>query len=130
SVFNFYRPDYTAPGTESADANLLTPEFQIATTPALIGYINTMESIIDGFVLDDGSEYINQDAYVDLADNATTLVTALDLLLTGGTLGEANRQRIIAAVDLYDETNPGEYAFRLEMALVLIVISPEYMVQR
>ncbi|MEO1041134.1 MAG: DUF1800 domain-containing protein [Pseudomonadota bacterium] len=130
SVFNFFRPDYVAPGTESSDADLLTPEFQIATTPGLIGYINTMETIINGFILDDGSEYIDQDFYIDLAEDATELVDALDLLLTGGTLSDANKQRIIAAVDLYDQTDLGVYPYRLEMALMLIVVSPEYMVQR
>jgi uncharacterized protein (DUF1800 family) len=43
SVFNFYRPGYVAPGTDSAAAGLVTPEFQAAITPTLVGYINTME---------------------------------------------------------------------------------------
>ncbi|MEO1656590.1 MAG: DUF1800 domain-containing protein [Pseudomonadota bacterium] len=130
SVFNFFRPGYVAPGTESADLGLKTPEFQLATTPSLIGYINTMESFIDGFTLDDGTEYVDRSKYLELAGNAAELVDALDVLLTGGTLSAVNRDRIVSAVELYDMSRDSDALNRLEMALMLMITSPEYLVQR
>ena len=40
SVFNFYRPGYIAPGTESGAAGLTTPELQIVNEASAIGWLN------------------------------------------------------------------------------------------
>jgi len=136
SVFNFYRPGFVAAGTESAVAGLVTPEFQIATAPSLVGYINTMEDFIDGPLLDSSRPNVAEISYGDLASLAsdpTLLVSTLADLLTGGTLSGANQQAIIdavSAVNISTNNQERDQRRRLELALVMIIASPEYVVQR
>lgn len=42
SVFNFYRPGYVAPGTQSAAAGLVAPELQLANETSAAGFVNYM----------------------------------------------------------------------------------------
>ncbi|MEM6499764.1 MAG: DUF1800 family protein, partial [Pseudomonadota bacterium] len=136
SVFNFFRPGYVGPGTESAELGLVTPEYQIATTPAMVGYINTMEDFIDGPSLSDNGDNIavmNLNNLIALADDPQALVAKLDQLLTGGTLSERNRQEIeraVMSVVVAGGDIDNDRRRRTELALLMTVISPEYMVQR
>ena len=89
SVFNFYRPQYVAPGGATGDAGLTAPEMQLVNESTAIGYVNTMSRFVrdqtpnrngasgDAFK----SLYLAETA---LADDPTRLVDRLDLLLTGG----------------------------------------------
>ena len=77
--------------------------------------------------------YITRTLFLPDADDPTALVDRLNLLFTGGTLSAANRQRIIDAVSLIDvraNTEEADRLHRIEMALLLTIVSPEYMVQR
>jgi uncharacterized protein (DUF1800 family) len=42
SVFNFYRPGYVAPGTQSAAAGLVAPELQLMNETSVSGWVNYM----------------------------------------------------------------------------------------
>ena len=42
SVFNFYRPGYVAPGTQTAAAGLVAPEMQLLNESSAAGWINFM----------------------------------------------------------------------------------------
>ncbi len=42
SVFNFYRPGYIAPGTQSAAAGLVAPEMQLLNESSVSGWVNYM----------------------------------------------------------------------------------------
>lgn len=136
SVFNFYRPGYVGPGTESADAGLLTPEYQLATTPSLVGYINTMEDVIDGvWIRDDRPNLglIDLSGLDAIADDTALLVNEIDRTLTGGTLSDANKTAIIEALELItfrDSTALTERRRRSELALLMVSTSPEFIVQR
>jgi len=46
SVFNFYRPGFIAPGTETGEAGLSAPELQIVNEGASLGYINFISHFI------------------------------------------------------------------------------------
>ena len=46
SVFNFWRPGYVAPGTQSAARSLQVPEMQIAHETSAAGYVNFMRDNI------------------------------------------------------------------------------------
>ena len=136
SVFNFFRPGYVGPGTESAAAGLLTPEYQIATTPSLVGYINTIEDFIDGPPLSESEANValmNISELLVLADEPTSLVQEVDRLLTGGLMSAQNRAAIEEAVALIDVQGgdiDSDRRRRVEMALLMAVTSPEFMVQR
>ena len=136
SVFNFFRPGYVGPGTESAAAGLLTPEYQIATTPSLVGYINTIEDFIDGPPLSESEANValmNISELLVIADEPATLVQEIDRLLTGGLMSPQNRSAIqdaVALVEVQGGDIDNDRRRRVEMALLMTVTSPEFMVQR
>jgi len=81
SVFNFYRPGYVAPGTQSGAAGLTAPELQIVNEGSVIGYANFMlqfvynntsqrDDIIDGFVPDYSNEVALAETPEALAEHA------------------------------------------------------------
>jgi len=50
SVFNFYRPGYVAPGSQSAAAGLVAPEMQLLNESSVSGWVNTMRDNLNSGV--------------------------------------------------------------------------------
>ena len=143
SVFNFFRPGYTPPLTEIADAGQVAPEFQIATEVSIAGYANLMRTVLtrgvptrktvfpDG---DAGTFYVQGD-FTDeaaLAHDPDALVSRVKLLLTGPRMRQATFDAIKNAVlavpirpgrELEDRTN------RARLAAYLTLISPDFLIQ-
>ncbi len=96
TVFNFYRPGYVPSSKPIADAGLVAPEFQIVHDVSVAGYMNYMRSIVQV----DTSRDIQQDytAELALADKPADLVDRMNLLLFAGTMPDALRTQLIAAV--------------------------------
>jgi len=103
SVFNFYRPGYVAPGTQSGAAGLTAPELQIVNEGAVIGYANFMlqfvynntsqrDDRIDGFVPDYTDE-------VALAETPEALAEHLNTLLLGGRMNPQTKTRIVSVLN-------------------------------
>jgi len=103
SVFNFYRPGYVAPGTQSGAAGLTAPELPIVNEGSVIGYANFMlqfvynntsqrDDIIDGFVPD----YSNE---VALAETPEALAEHLNTLLLGGRMNPQTKTRIVTVLN-------------------------------
>ncbi|WP_207764804.1 DUF1800 domain-containing protein [Hyphococcus luteus] len=125
SVFNFYRPGFVLPGSETAAAGLVAPELQITTGSSITGYANFME----GFILQNVSDetYVpDYSAEIALADDAAALVDHLDRILTYGTLRDESRSRIIQAVNSIQ----GDQENRVEAAILMMMTSADYIVQR
>ena len=53
SVFNFYRPGYVAPGSQSAAAGMVAPELQLLNESTVAGFANFM---VDGLIRGFGTE--------------------------------------------------------------------------
>lgn len=136
SVFNFFRPGYVGPGTESAEAGLVSPEYQISTTPALVGYINTMEDFIDGPPLSETSlnvAVMNTNELLTLADSPDGLIAEVNRIMTGGLMSTENVRALEAAVGDIPVAGgdlDADRRRRVELALLMAVTSPEFMVQR
>jgi uncharacterized protein (DUF1800 family) len=96
TVFNFYRPGYVPSSKPIADAGLVAPEFQIVHDVSVAGYMNYMRSIVTV----DTNRDIQQDysAEIALADKPDQLVERMNLLLFAGTLPDALRAQLVAAV--------------------------------
>ncbi len=125
SVFNFYRPGFVLPGSETAEAGLVAPELQITTGSSITGYANFME----GFILQrvsDESYVPDYSAELALADNPGALVDHLDDILTYGSLRAESRDRIVQAVSSVG----GEPENRVEAAILMMMTSADYIVQR
>ena len=134
SVFNFYRPAYIAPGTETGDAGLTAPELQISNATTIVGYPNVLtlfafeltpkvEDTVSSFIPD----YVEAAA---LADEPEALLDYLDLLLTYGELRDETRLRITDAIEAVPlEADAAEYT-RARVASIMVMTAPEYVVQR
>lgn len=155
SVFNFYRPGYIAPGTESGAAGLTVPELQIVNATSTPGYINFMtfwafggQSMIPADELEAELEDMNIPVdseavaralvpdYSDelvLANDASALVEHLDMLLAYDTLSEETMSAITATLEAQPIDGPGDseaLAERVSLAVLLVMTSPDYLVQR
>ena len=140
TVFNFYRPGYTPPGTAIARANLVAPEMQIISESSVAGYANFIQTTIEAGVgrAEGGKRDVQADysAQLAIADSAEKLVDALDLLLTGKRLSAISRTRIVDAVSSIGipANNPANAETakrnRVRLATLLIMVSPDYLVQK
>ncbi len=136
SVFNFYRPGYVAPGTLSGDRNLTTPEFQLVNESTSIGYLNFMtEFAFDRAYQKDNSIASYKPDYseeIALTGDIPALVTHLDQLLTGERMTQAERDEIVAILQLLPinvDTPEKEATDREQIAqtaVALVLNSPSF----
>lgn len=135
SVFNFYRPGFLAPGTETGEAGLSAPELQIKHEGAALGYINFISHYImrraddpennPGFRPDFGPE-------IALADNAEALVEHLDVKLTAGQLSTSAKADIIDVVstlNIEGDDLDVDRRKRAQTAILMIMASGAYAAQ-
>ncbi len=131
SVFNFYRPGYVQPGSESAAAGMVAPELQITTAASVTGYANFMTDFI--FNSEGRTDFApNYDTEIALAGDAAALVDHLDLLLADGALTSETRTQIIDAVNAIS-AGGGSFSrdeLRARLAILFVMNSSDYIVQR
>ena len=128
SVFNFFRPGYAPPGAAFAPyaaAGLVAPEFQLANETSVVGYLNTMQSVIANGRGDVRADY---SAWRPLADDPPALVARLDTLLAAGQLQPATRATIAAAVGAMPAGSEAARGGRVHAAVLLVMASPEFLV--
>jgi len=131
SVFNFYQPDHMPQGELTA-MDLKGPEFQIHNTSTSIGYINEVDDWTrNGKIFNpvERPEMVQLDKthYGSMARDPEVLLNHLDILFTAGRLSEQNRQHIRTA--MLGLNNPAfNLAQRTEIAMYLVMISPEYVI--
>ena len=131
SVFNFYRPGFVSPGSDSAAAGLVAPELQITTASSVTGYANFMED----FITRDVAEVEYTPDYADeilLANDPAGLVDHLDNIFTYGTLRSATRNRIIEAIEAITS---GDGSFtrdevRVQTAVLFFMTSSDYIIAK
>lgn len=135
SVFNFYRPGYMAPGSSTAAAGLNAPELEIANSTSIVGYASFIKDFI--FEKLDKIDPAKPDAYqpdyayqAGLSQDINALLDNLDLLLTYGTLRDETRDRIAALLSTKAASSPEERQYRVQLATMMIMTSPEYLVLR
>lgn len=131
SVFNFFSPDYKAPG-EIAKANLNSPEFQLQTESPSMVMINAMTHFVrNGYQgaagTNSSSVLINISNEKSLAANPTNLADSLNLSLMEGQMSSNMRTALIN----YLNTVPaGDGTQRAVDAIFLVATSPEFSVQK
>jgi uncharacterized protein (DUF1800 family) len=143
SVFNFYRPGYVAPGTQSAARNLAAPELQLVNETSVAGYVNYMrDSISAGVGRSAGSSLNGRDLQGDysaelaLATDVPALVDRVTTRLAYGAIGATRRTQIINAVSSIaipgggssqNQINAAKRQ-RVNTAILLTVAAPEFVV--
>jgi uncharacterized protein (DUF1800 family) len=152
SVFNFFRPGYTAPGTTSAANGLVAPELQITNTTSIPGYINFMTHFITGAQQDANTDDLNDefanpripvsledyqnsfittyDEELKIASDIDTLIDRLDLLLTAKQLSQASKTSIKQILSDIPADEDNGYLTRVQLAVLLVMTTPDYIVQK
>jgi len=155
SVFNFFRPGYVGPGTESGAAGLTVPELQIVNATSTPGYINFMtfwafggQSMIPTEELEAELEDMGvpvdraalERAFVPdyseelaLANDAALLVDHLDTVLVYDSMSDETKAAITATLEAQPVDGPGDteaLADRVSLAVLLVMTSPDYLILR
>lgn len=126
SVFNFFRPGYGP--TSLAARGLVAPELQITTETSTAGYINFMQRVVAGSTLRDLQPDWTE--FLTLAGQPAALVDRLALLFTADRLSTATRGLIAGALQSMPSTTEAQQLRRLQAAQLLVLVSPEFIVQR
>lgn len=133
SVFNYFRPGFVPLNSQAATRNMVAPEFQIVNENTVASYVNFMERSVDGsgsWVSDVKATYTEELA---IAHDAPALLERLDLLLTGKQLSQSTRDTILAAMQAETVTQTSDDATkrrRIHIAVLLVMVSNDYLVQR
>jgi uncharacterized protein (DUF1800 family) len=133
SVFNFFRPGYVPANSNAANNNLVAPEFQLLNESSAPGYVNFMSRVIEG------TQFVTRDLVVpytselSIAHDADALLARVNLLMSGGQLSDASLSVIRSALDDFPATETGNEDTkirRVHAAIMLVMASPEYLVQK
>jgi len=130
-VFGFYDPFYRMDETGQ-----LGPVFAILSTQTALARANLADQLLFGQVPavagGSGGTTIQDGllAYRDMATDPAALVDVLNNLLLHGAMAPATRATVLAAVgDLPGDTD-GQRLLRARTAAYLILVSPQYQIQR
>ena len=127
TVFNFFRPGYVPPNSALANAALQAPEFQIANESSVIGYLNFMQRAVAGNVGDLTPDYTG---LLALGDNASALVSEINLVLAANQLSAATAAALSSAVQTMPSGTDASRRNRINAALLLVLAAPEFIVQK
>ena len=152
SVFNFYRPGYVAPGTSAAAAGLVSPEMQIAHETTAAGWVNFMRdnvsagvgqtnTVVNGVTLNRRDIQGDFTAELALAADPVALVNRVASRLTCGAAGAVLKTEISDAVGriaipVLNAAGTNQAAIdtakrtRVNAAVLLVLVSPEFQVQK
>lgn len=133
SVFNFYMPDHQ-PNGEIYDQDLYAPEFQIYNSVTSIGYANQADSwarLQRVFTVFDLNYFVDlqMDDLREAAQSPEVLVNQMDALLCEGRMSPETRNTITTAVESMNFTS-SFLEDRVEFALYLTLISPDFTIQK
>jgi len=128
SVFNFFSPNYRQPGPLSA-AGLVAPEFQITTETSLVGGLNFFSKLVRNGSYGSGETKLTLDyaPLIALAADPAAVADRLNLLFFNGAMGAATRAALVTAMGGIAATKPGD---RVKAALLLMALSPEFVIQK
>ncbi len=127
TVFNYFRPGYVPPNTSIANSHLVAPEMQIVNESSVVGYVNFMQSAINAS-RDVGDLTADYRGLLSLADNASALVSELNLLLAANQIGSNSIALITQAINSMRSGSDGYRYQRIYAALTLVLASPEFIV--
>ncbi len=139
SVFNFFRPDYSPNGALN-DKGLAAPEFQIMNENTLTSNTNLLHYMVMFFSdtkalkpkLDDHS-LLNLSKEAELAKDTDKLLNHLSLILLNNEMSASLRAILkehLNLKDIYPEEKDEALLAKAQEAILLIISSPEYLIQR
>lgn len=128
SVFNFFRPGYVPPLSALASAGLVGPEFQITNESTVSGYVNFMQRAVSGQGV--GDLRADYGSLTAIASDSAALLAEINLVLAAGQVSAGTLGTLKSALDTIGADNDAGRLNRVQAALVLVLASPEYIVQK
>ncbi len=134
TVFNYFPPDQTIPGTA-----VLGPEFAIHTTNSAVGRANLVYTMTyagyaaDSAIVNSGGTRLFLDQFDALATTPAAMVSQINSVLAGGQFPAAREPTIVTAVNsivLSATPTAAQLRDRVRMAVYLMASSYDYQVQR
>lgn len=136
SVFNFYRPGYRPPQTQIAEQGLVAPEMQITTETTILGYANFVASILEsGWGESSGSPAARDiqfdfTTWTSLSTTPDALMDAVATRLIGRPLDAEAKLPAIAALTAMPSTTAHQQRQRIQAAILMVAVSPEFVIQK
>jgi uncharacterized protein (DUF1800 family) len=133
SVFNWYRPGFVKPNSNSSAAGMVAPEFAMLNETSAAANVNFFAKMIDETNPELADLDVAYAAELALVDRPEALVARLDRLLTADQLSASTKSLIIDALrkGAVRANSPLSYKLKAVHAAVLMVMtSPDYAVQR
>jgi uncharacterized protein (DUF1800 family) len=136
SVFNFFRPGYSPPGTSLSDAGLVSPEWQITNETSVLAYANYVADFLNrgwGFW---NASTSRQDVQFDLskwqalATQPEALMDAASQDLLGRALPDDIVQVARAAIAAMPSATSSDLRQRAQAALLMVAVSPDFLIQQ
>jgi len=148
SVFNFFRPGYVMPQSLSAQSGLVAPEFQLVSETSVAGYTNFMADLVVNGVTSTGylgntvkGPVLDVSEQRSVANNDATLIAHVADRLLGGKISAGLTQAIQQVLQTMtvpvsngtqasiDQLNAA-LDKRTRAAILLVAVSPEFLIQR
>ena len=132
TVFNWFSPGYTPPGTTIAAAGLLAPEMQMTNVSTVVGYINYMQSAIGSGPTSGPDVFSSCATEMRLAATPDQLLDRINLLLMAGQMSSSLYNQILTAVAAISIPTGDQNAInaallnRVQTAIYLTVASPDF----
>ncbi|MDQ6655950.1 MAG: DUF1800 family protein [Verrucomicrobiota bacterium] len=127
TVFNFFAPDYSAPGA-IAEAGLKSPELEIMTDTTVVTIANLLRTAINsGIGSADNKITLDLTNEQNEASDPALLVDHLNRVLMASSMSPGMRSILINALTQIPATNRIE---RVRTAIYLVVNSPEFVTER
>ncbi|MFT3858541.1 MAG: DUF1800 domain-containing protein [Aquabacterium sp.] len=136
SVFNFYRPGYTPPQSAIAAAGMVAPEMQLSNETTVLGWANFVSTILmNGWGYWNAAQQrpdirFDFSAWEAGASNASALLDAMATRLLGHTLPEAQASIARNALNAMPVNTALERRLRVQAAVLMVAMSPEFIVQQ
>jgi uncharacterized protein (DUF1800 family) len=136
TVFNWFSPGYTPPGTPIATDNLLAPEMQIANVSTVVGFINSMQGAIGASQTQGPDVFSSYAEEMRLAATPDRLMDRINLLLMSGQMSNSLYNAIEGAVTSIPIPSSDQKAInaallsRVQTAVYLTVASPDFAAQQ
>ncbi len=136
TVFNWFSPGYTPPGTTIAQDNLLAPEMQMTTISTVVGYINFLQDGVGADAQSGPDVFASYAAEINLANTPDQLLNRIDLLLMAGQMSNTLYNQILTAIESIPIPTGDQNAInaallnRVQAAIYLTVASPDFAAQQ
>jgi uncharacterized protein (DUF1800 family) len=128
SVFNFFSPNFR-PAGKIAAAGLVAPEFQITTETTVVGGLNFFANLFNngGYGDDDSTLKLDTKALETKAGDTNALIADLNTLFCNGQMSTALQTRLRTMINAI---NTDDKSYRVRASLILISLSPDFVIQR